>query len=236
MLGFVAPRLVLLAVPKTGTTALQEALARHAQMILRARPEIKHVTMRQYQRHLEPVLSNIPGRRFEVIAVIREPVSWLGSWFRYRQRESFVGSERSTAGLSFEGFVQDYLIEGDDRPPYARLGSPAGFLSPQPGKPGPDHLFQYEQMDLLVAFLERALKTDISVPRTNVSPDADLTLSPETRARLDLRMAADRAMWSGALRDAQGRLVNPPAPPEPSPKDPAADAAADAKVGGAAPI
>lgn len=213
MLGFVAPRLVLLSVPKTGSTALEEALTPHAQLILRARPEIKHLTMRQYQRRIAPVLGHVPGRRFQVIAVVREPVSWLGSWFRYRQRAEFVGQPRSTAGISFEGFVQDYLADGADRPPYAQLGAASGFLSPLPGEPGPDHLFQYEQMDVLVRFMERALKTRITLPVSNVSPTGDLTLSAGTLDRLRVRMAEDYVLWSDARRDSDGKLVTPPPVP-----------------------
>ena len=86
MLAFVAPRLVLLSIPKTGTTALEAALAPKAEMVLRSRPEIKHLTMSQYNLRIEPLLRNIPGPPFRVAAVVREPISWLGSWYRYRQR------------------------------------------------------------------------------------------------------------------------------------------------------
>ena len=56
MLAFVAPRLVLLSIPKTGTTALEAALAPKAEMVLRSRPEIKHLTMSQYNLRIEPLL------------------------------------------------------------------------------------------------------------------------------------------------------------------------------------
>ena len=198
MLAFVAPRLVLLSIPKTGTTALEAALAPKAEMVLRSRPEIKHLTMSQYNLRIEPLLRNIPGPRFKVAAVVREPLSWLGSWYRYRQRPQTAGQPNSTIGISFEGFVQDYLSE--DRPPYAALGRQSGFLSPSPGKRGPDILFQYEQMDQVVRYFEDALKTELKLNRVNVSPPADMTLTEATAARLREALAEDYALWESAAR------------------------------------
>ncbi|MDO5369073.1 gamma-glutamyl kinase [Paracoccus sp. (in: a-proteobacteria)] len=200
MLGFVAPRLVLLSIPKTGTTALEAALAPKAEIVLRSRPEIKHLTMSQYNLRIEPLLRNIPGERFRVAAILREPTDWLGSWYRYRQRPQVVGQPNSTFGISFEGFVQDYL--SDDRPPYAALGRQSGFLSPAPGKRGPDLLFQYEQMDAVLRFFEEALQTTLKLNRVNVSPPADMALSEETAARLRAALAEDYALWESAARPA----------------------------------
>lgn len=198
MLAFVAPRLVLLSVPKTGTTALESALAAHAQLVMRARPEIKHLTLRQYGQHVAPLLDTIPGKRFRTIAVVREPVSWLGSWYRYRARPQAAGSPNSTAALDFERFVQDYLAA--DRPRHARLGRQSGFLTPAPGKPPVDLLFQYEQLDRLVAFLSDALDTAIDLPVVNVSPARDLSLSDTTAARLHAALAEDYVLWESAGR------------------------------------
>ncbi len=207
MLGFVAPRLVLLSVPKTGTTALEGALASRAEIVLRARPEIKHLTMSQYNLRIQPLLANIPGPRFRVAAVLREPISWLGSWYRYRQRPQNLGKPNSTIGISFEGFVQDYL--SDDRPPYAALGRQSGFIAPAPGKRGPDMLFQYERMDELLRYFETALDCKLSLRRVNVSPSADLGLSPRTEAQLREALAEDYALWESA---ADPSLRPPPLP------------------------
>ncbi|HRO15129.1 MAG TPA: gamma-glutamyl kinase, partial [Paracoccus sp. (in: a-proteobacteria)] len=108
MLAFVRARLVLFSVPKTGTTALESALAGRAELILRSRPEIKHLNLRQYHAHVAPILRMIPGQRFETVAVIRDPVDWLGSWYRYRSRADLVGRPNSTAHVSFDRFVEDY--------------------------------------------------------------------------------------------------------------------------------
>lgn len=196
MLSFVRPRLTLLSVPKTGTTALEAALAPHAQVVLRARAEIKHITLSQYQLQIEPLLARIAGPPFRTVAVVREPVSWLGSWYRYRARPQLRGAPNSTDGISFDDFVTAYL--GKDRPPYARLGRQSSALAPAPGRPPVDLLFRHTSMGRLVAFLSEELGTDITLQRLNVSPAGDLTLKPATHARLRAALADDFALWECA--------------------------------------
>lgn len=198
MLAFSAPRLVLLSVPKTGTTSLYSALIPHAQVVMDGRPELKHVTLRQYQRHMAPLFKGVPGPAFRIVATIREPRSWLGSWYRYRARPDRKGNPRSTIGISFEQFVTDYLSD-EPRPAYASLGRQSGFLSPLEGRNGPDFLFRYEALDALVSFMEAAVGAPLALKRRNVSPAGDLTLTPRTEALLRERMAEDQAMWEAAL-------------------------------------
>lgn len=78
MLMFYNAKLVLLAVPKTGSFAIEDALGAHADSRIENPPEKKHCTLRRYRRQLKPFFEG-NGRRLDVMAVIREPVSWLSS-------------------------------------------------------------------------------------------------------------------------------------------------------------
>ncbi|MDQ7776954.1 MAG: hypothetical protein Q4615_14315 [Paracoccus aminovorans] len=62
MLIFVKPRIVLLSVPKTGTTALEQALSERAEIAFRGRAEIKHLNLRQYINKIRPLLHPWAGR------------------------------------------------------------------------------------------------------------------------------------------------------------------------------
>jgi hypothetical protein len=53
MLVFWKENLVLLAVPKTGSTALQGALAPRASMVFRDPPKLKHAPCYRYRRFLK---------------------------------------------------------------------------------------------------------------------------------------------------------------------------------------
>jgi hypothetical protein len=64
MLVFWKARLVLLAVPKTGTTALEAAFGPLADMAFLNPPRLKHMTLRRYRRQLAPILEGGRARRW----------------------------------------------------------------------------------------------------------------------------------------------------------------------------
>ena len=168
MLVFWRERLVLFAVPKTGTTALEGALAPRAAPVLRDPPELKHAPMYRYHRFVRPMLEAAGGSAFETIAVVREPVDWLRSWYRYRARADLAQHPNSTRGLSFDEFVTGYL---KGKPPAcSNVGSQARFVAPPPGAEGITHLFRYEAQERLLAFLGERLGEPIALRRLNASP------------------------------------------------------------------
>lgn len=189
MLVFWKQQLVLLATPKTGTTAIEATLAPVADIAITNPPRLKHTGLQRYHRFLLPYLE--PEQEFETAAVIREPRDWLGSWFRYRQRPG-VDASKATTGMTFDAFVRAYL--DDSSPAFATVGSQARFLRAR-GDKKVTHLFRHDRMDDLVAFLEHRLGRRIELPRLNVSPKADLSLTPETDALLKKVCAADFALY-----------------------------------------
>ena len=75
----------------------------------------KHTRYAQFQRFLQPWLESKGFSResYEVVCVVREPVDWLASWWRYRSREELADpskrNHRNYAGhLSFEQFARAY--------------------------------------------------------------------------------------------------------------------------------
>lgn len=195
MLVFWKARLVMLAVPKTGTSAYARALSPVASMVLSDPPELKHAPVYRYNRFFRPMFEKVGGE-MELLAVIREPIDWLGSWYRYRQRGFLAGKPTSTRGLSFDDFCNAYTR--GDRPPFANIGSQAKFVEPRPNGVAVSHLFKYENQHGLISFLEERLETRIDLPRENVSPNRDLTLSSETEAKLRRKFETDFETWDNA--------------------------------------
>ncbi len=193
MLVFWKEALVFLAVPKTGTTALEGALAPRASMVLRDPPILKHTPVYRYRRYLAPYFKQAGGLELETVAVVRHPVDWLGSWYRYRHRDDIAGHKNSTRGISFDAFVEEYM-KGKPAP-FAAIGSPAKFLSDGNGNRAVDHLFRYEAPERLISFLEDRLAVKIDLPRLNVSPAMPLTLSPDVADRFARKCAAEFAIW-----------------------------------------
>ena len=197
MLIFLKPRIVLLSVPKTGTTALEQALSDRAEIAFRGRPEIKHLNLRQYLNRIKPLLAPLGGPPFETVAVMREPLDWLRSWYRFRARDALIGHPNSTAHLSFGQFATDYL-RPEARPSYARLGRQSEFLIDNADRIAVDHLFRYEAMPALLSFLSQRMGHEITLPRANVSPPAATDLDPQTEAELRAALAPEYTLWQGA--------------------------------------
>ncbi len=193
MLVFWKQKLVLLAVPKTGTTALEAALLAHADTAILNPPAMKHTPLRRYRTQLAPYFEDRGARPMEVMAVIREPIDWLGSWYRYRSRDAVAGRPVSTQGLSFDQFVEGWL--SDPEPEFARVGRQSRFVTGPDGQMGIDHLFAYEKLDKAVDFLEQRLGVSLQMQTRNASPPRQLDLSPALETRLRREAAADFALW-----------------------------------------
>ena len=199
MLVFWDKRLVFLATPKTGSTAVAAALDGLAAISIQRPPEAKHTTAQRYRRFIGPYLRAAASADFEVVALMREPLDWIASWYRFRQRDDIPDAARATGQMSFDAFVRDYMRT--PRPPHADVGSQARFLTvPESGR-GPgrvlavDRLFAYEAIDGFVGFLEDRLDCEIILPRLNVSPEAPLDIAPATVAAHRAFAAADYALW-----------------------------------------
>lgn len=196
MLVFWKARLVMLMVPKTGTSAWELALGPVASMVVNDPPELKHAPVYRYNRFFRPMFEKVGGGDMELLAVIREPVSWLGSWYRYRQRGFLEGRPTSTRGVSFDEFCKAYAR--GDRPAFANVGSQAKFVEPRPNGVSVTHLFKYENQAGLIDFLETRLDRKIDLPRENVSPRKDMSLGSATEDRLRRKCAADFETWERA--------------------------------------
>jgi hypothetical protein len=197
MLVFWKEKLVFLAVPKTGTTAVEGALAPKAAMVLRDPPAMKHAPVSRYKRILQPFYEFAGLQDMESVAVVRDPVDWLGSWYRYRHRDEITGHPNSTKGQSFDDFVRDYM-QGRTKGP-AAVGSQAKFLLQADGQIGVEHLFRYDAQPKLIRFFETRLNVKITLNRLNVSPHADMTLSPDVAAELRVKCAPEFAVWEAGI-------------------------------------
>ncbi|GAA6207577.1 gamma-glutamyl kinase [Cognatishimia sp. WU-CL00825] len=185
---------MILAVPKTGTTALAEVLGPKADILVNDPPELKHAPLYRYNRFFRPMFEKAcKTDDMETMAIMREPVSWLGSWYRYRRRDFTRGKPTSTHEISFDEFVLEYC-KGDRRA-FANVGSQAKFLEPRPNGTKVSHLFRYEDQSAILAFLQSRLQIEVTLPERNVSPKMPLELSPEVEAKFRQRRAEEFALY-----------------------------------------
>lgn len=198
MLVFHKERLVFLSVPKTGTTAWQAALRERADIVVSDPPELKHAPVYRYNRFFRPMFEKVTKTEMEIIAVMREPLDWLGSWYRYRRRDFMKGQPNATHDVSFDDFVRAYC---KGQPPgYANVGSQAKFLEARPNGVSVSRLFRYDDRDGLKGFLEARLQTEITLERLNVSPEMPLDLSSGTEALLRQKRADEFALFDSIAK------------------------------------
>lgn len=193
MLVFWKEKLAFMATPKTGSTAYQEALRARADIVVSDPTTLKHTTIQRYNRFFRPMFSVAGADDIETLAVIREPIDWVGSWYRFRSRPFLNGTPNSTADMSFDEFALAYC-QGK-RPSFAAVGSQAKFLTGPKGEDSVDHLFRYEDQEGLIGFLRDRLDVDFELHKRNVSPKKDLILDPQTERKLRRKLSSEYALW-----------------------------------------
>ncbi|MCY4180824.1 MAG: hypothetical protein OXD48_11235 [Litoreibacter sp.] len=134
----------------------------------------------------------------ETIAMIREPVSWLGSWYRYRRRSALAGHKNSTENKSFDDFVEAYVSETP--PDFANIGAQSRFLCNDAGELAVDHLFVYEDFGPFISFLSDRLKREIVLDHVNASPKMDVALSTDLKNAVKERFARDFELHAEAAK------------------------------------
>ena len=190
MLIFWEKRLVFLATPKAGSTAIEVALESLASLAVQRPPELKHVDIAGYHAFVEPWLRHSSQAGFTTAALMREPLAWLQSWYRFRLRDEI--DEANDEPIDFEEFVRTYIH--DPARMTDGVGSQSRFLSA--GGRQVDRIFRYENMDNFTQFLDEWLDCEISLPRVNVPPAADVTLSPQTEAELRRTLEDDFRLYA----------------------------------------
>ncbi|SDX57051.1 hypothetical protein [Roseicitreum antarcticum] len=87
MLIGVRQRLVFVANTKTGSTAIEQALAPHCEIMRGGTPAQKHMQLAQLAQEYG-FLFNQPAHPLDSyfkFGVMRDPIQWIQSWFRYRK-------------------------------------------------------------------------------------------------------------------------------------------------------
>ena len=191
MLIFWESRLVFLATPKAGSTAVEAALEGLANVAVQRPAALKHADLRTYRQHIEPWLHSVTGDRFTTVALMREPVGWLRSWYRFRLRDDDEDPEHPMTGITFAEFADAYARpDGKD---IAHVGTQSAFLTH--GQDRVDRIFRYEDIETFTHYLEDRLDCAISLPRINVPPAVDVSLTDEQEARLREIMAGDFSLY-----------------------------------------
>jgi len=197
VLIFLRHRLAFLATPKTGTTAVEMALKPRAEIIFAKNR--KHLTAARYANKVAPFLEDTFGVRPACVAVMREPVDQIRSWYKYRSQPRLDGTPVSTKDISFDQFVREVIEDTKKR---AQIGRQFNFLTNGAGDVLVDHLFAYEDQSAFLMFLSEKLEHPVELAAKNVSPQVKTDLSPDTLQLLKDARSEDFALYDRLM--AQG--------------------------------
>ena len=179
---------VLLSVPKVASTSL-DAGARatyHQEPPGRQRLPSTRTVVQLPPPHACPRSERtrvIERDRYEVVALFRDPVAWLESWWRYRQRPDVRDNqaERYTGERSFAEFVELFLTRQGR---HGHQGSPGAGSSPATPTAGArlDRIFAVDRPEVWTAwFAERVgspLDGPAAQPGLGARPDRAVPLRP----------------------------------------------------------
>ena len=198
MLG--APRFgfVFLSSTKSGSTALEEAFAPYAQVILRGPPRLKHANASAMHRFVEPLLEahGFPRDSYEVSAIIREPLDWLLSWWRYRSRDELRRGSKAdvyAGNTSFEDWA-NHQIDNEMR----GIGRMSRFVSRPDGTMGVDRLWRYDNLEGAHAWMSECVGKKVPLAQVNVSPPRQYDVPEALRHRIETYFAPEYELYEDA--------------------------------------
>lgn len=188
--------LAFLALPRAASTSVEAALLPFADLAATGDPRVKHMNFRRFSRFVLPLAAAYGVERVETVCLVREPVAWLASWYRYRRRAGAVAAGKHTRDLSFAAFAEAWL--SDSPPAFAAVGRPSRFVAGRDGRPGVDRMFRFEALPAFGAFLSARLGRDIALPHLNAAPEEAAELPAPLAARLRDALAEDTRLWEAA--------------------------------------
>lgn len=194
-----------LALTKSGSTSVENALRPHCQIMFTGDHRVSHMPAHHFERFLRPYLAEAGFGNIETVAQLRHPISWLESWWRYRSKPRKGEEWADTSAIKFEQFAGEY-IDGADRP-YLGMHRQLGFICDEQGQRQADIIFRYEDMDIFRKFLETRVGTRLALPRDNPSPRRWARLPRPTRNRLENFFAPELEIWeAGVTQDPNIRV------------------------------
>lgn len=195
-----------LCVPKTASTSIESAIKGDCDIIFSGHPKVKHIDAQAYSSNIRPLLPH--AKRIESFCLIRSPLEWLESWYRYRSRKELMvpkhpDHKNYTGHLSYNEFVTAYLSEAKPRPSFAWLKSQYSFIHLRNGAVGVDRIFCMDRLDLVSEYLSHKIGRDVFIDFENRSPKRISVLDQTIKKKLQEHLAKDIALFKAVRKNGE---------------------------------
>lgn len=165
---------VFLCAEKCASNAIEDMLRPYSDIAYLGVPEVRHTNYRDYEKFIRPYLeSKLRIDDFETLCLVREPISWLHSWYRFRARHDLrdprhPSHKNCTYGISFDEFIEAYVSE---KPPaFANVNSQFDFVKNAASEVGVKTVFAYDHIDVFVQHMRKKIGVNLTLGVTNTSP------------------------------------------------------------------
>jgi hypothetical protein len=167
-------------VPKCASTSIESVVKKYSTIKFGGEPAIKHMSAQYFHDYVLPLHRKLmPTSSLESFCMMREPLEWVNSWYRYRSREALSNPQHPnhanyTGNISFEGFVE--ALTSENPPAYADIKNQSYYIKLRDGRVGVDKIFPMERIEEVANYLSGMIDEEIEIPMKNVSPDRDKVL------------------------------------------------------------
>lgn len=173
------------AVPKTATIAIERAFAPF---------------VRDFVPHRHENVSSVKSvSQNPCLCLVRHPLEWMESYYKYLRFSPYFAKVDSVWGLrskSFEDFVQAFMRGRRMWPEPHRFQHEyvcaEGLLV--------EHVYRYDQLDVAIDHLSTHCCERPAIGMHNVSPEVALELSSGTRAQFEIYMEKDYDLFENTKR------------------------------------
>ena len=190
-----------LCMPKCASSSIEAATRKYCNINFSGFPALKHINAQLFSdKILAAHQSLCPSANIESFCLMRDPLQWIESWYRFRARnelkkQSHPNHINYTGNISYNDFIKSYLSKGR-KEPYARLGTQYNFLKLSNGEIGIDHIIPMNRMDLVSEFLSKKIGVLVKIPQKNVSPVLSINLDKDLEAKLRQRLSYDIKIYN----------------------------------------
>lgn len=199
MLLAIKQNFAFLAMARCASTSIEAALAPRCDLVCTGGSLAKHMQFRRFERYVQPLAAALGASDLITACVVREPVSWLQSWYAYRARPALTGLPASTRGLSFDDFLDGYLA--DEQPEFARVGNQSEFVRNRKGAIGVTRIYRFDALPILRRDLEDIFLAAIEIPHVNAAPQVQADCSAAMRSRLERALPDAFELYASAIAD-----------------------------------
>ncbi len=177
----------------------------HSDFSLSGNPNLKHIRYHLMDSFIFPLLASSHVKKPFIFAVMREPVSWVESWYRFRGRDELAPPSHPqhhnySGHLSFPEYVEAVL---QPKPPsYARIHSQFHYIRAHDGSVGVDLIIPLEQVNSHVPTLLAKYNIRVANPdeRKNVSEKREAAALPAPlKARLQAHLRKDVELYNASF-------------------------------------